>query len=71
MRRERWGLTAPFTINTMPEKTLKAFADHGNLDTTLTTNDGAAEVTLRQFAESGIDLDALAPNFKTMAQSRL
>ena len=44
----------------MPETTLKAFADHGNIDSTLTTDDGPAEVTLRQFAESGIDIDALA-----------
>ena len=54
------ALAVPFTVNTMPEKTLKAFADHGKIDTTLTTDDGPAEVTLRQFAESGIDVDALA-----------
>jgi transaldolase len=54
------ALAAPFTVNTMPEKTLKAFADHGKVDTTLTTDGGRAEVTLRQFAESGVDIDALA-----------
>jgi predicted PhzF superfamily epimerase YddE/YHI9 len=37
----------------MPAKTLKAFADHGKLDTILTTDGGDAEVTLRQFADSG------------------
>ena len=54
------ALAAPFTVNTMPEKTLKAFADHGQIDTCLTTDDGPGEVTLRQFAESGIGVDALA-----------
>ena len=54
------ALAVPFTINTMPEKTLKAFADHGKIDTVLTTDSGSAEVTLRQFAKSGIDIDALA-----------
>lgn len=54
------ALAVPFTVNTMPEKTLKAFADHGKIDSTLTTDDGPAEVTLRQFAEIGIDIDALA-----------
>jgi len=54
------ALAVPFTVNTMPEKTLKAFADHGKIDSNLTTDDGPAEVTLRQFAESGIDIDTVA-----------
>src|SRR4051812_26342110 len=54
------ALAVPFTVNTMPEKTLKAFADHGKIDTTLTTDGSAAEVTLRQFADRGIDIDVLA-----------
>ncbi|PYX41197.1 MAG: transaldolase [Acidobacteria bacterium] len=54
------ALAVPFTVNTMPEKTLKAFADHGQIDTRLTTVSGPADVTLRQFAECGIDIDALA-----------
>ena len=54
------ALAAPFTINTMPEKTLKAFAEQGKIDTTLTTDRSPAEITLKQFAESGIDIDALA-----------
>ena len=44
----------------MPEKTLKAFADHETIDFTLTTDGSPAEDTPRQFAESGIDVDALA-----------
>ena len=54
------ALAVPFTVNTMPDKTLKAFADHGKIDTTLTTNDDAADVTFRHLAGSGIDIDALA-----------
>jgi transaldolase len=54
------ALAVPFTVNTMPEKTLKAFADHVKIDSNLTTDDGPAEVTLRQFAESGIDVDTVA-----------
>jgi transaldolase len=54
------ALAVPFTVNTMPEETLKAFADHGKIDGTLTTDGDTAEVTLRQFSESGIDIDALA-----------
>jgi transaldolase len=54
------ALAVPFTVNTMPEKTLKAFADHGTVDITLTTDGGGAEGTLKQFAESGVDVNALA-----------
>jgi transaldolase len=43
----------------MPEKTLKAFADHGELGANLSAN-GGAEHTLTQFARSGIDIDILA-----------
>ena len=53
-------LAVPFTVNTMPEKTLKAFADHGKIDTALTSDGSTAEVTLRKFADSGINIDAVA-----------
>jgi hypothetical protein len=46
----------------MPAKTLKAFADHGKLDTILTTDGGDAEGTLRQFADSGVDIVRWPPN---------
>jgi transaldolase len=55
----------------MPAKTLKAFADHGKLDTILTTDGGDAEGTLRQFADSGVDIVRWPPNLRTMAPSRL
>jgi len=54
------ALAAPFTVNTMPEGTLKALADHGELDTILAADGGDCEEVLAQFAKAGIDIDALA-----------
>jgi transaldolase len=54
------ALAAPFTVNTMPEGTLKALADHGQLDTILPADGGDCEEVLTQFAKTGIDIDALA-----------
>jgi transaldolase len=54
------ALAAPFTVNTMPEATLKALADHGDLSTILPADGGECEEVLGQFAKAGIDVDALA-----------
>jgi transaldolase len=54
------ALAAPFTVNTMPEATLKALADHGSLDTILPAGGGDSEEMLEMFAKTGIDIDALA-----------
>ena len=54
------SLVAPFTVNTMPEGTLKSFADHGEIDPILPADGGRCEDTLAQFAKAGIDLVALA-----------
>jgi transaldolase len=54
------ALAAPFTVNTMPEGTLKALADHGELGTTLPVDGGDCEEVLARFAKAGIDVDALA-----------
>src|SRR3984885_6581456 len=54
------SLAAPFTVNTMPEATLKALADHGELGATLPPDGGDCEEVLAQFAKSGIDIDGLA-----------
>jgi transaldolase len=54
------ALAAPFTINTIPEATLKAFADHGELGAGLSDDSGDSEDILSQFAKSGIDIDTLA-----------
>ncbi len=54
------ALAAPFTVNTMPEGTLKALADHGALGGILTADGGDGEETLARFASAGVDVDALA-----------
>lgn len=54
------ALAAPDTINTVPEKTLLAFAEHGELSGVLPADDGDAEALLAEFARAGIDSDALA-----------
>jgi transaldolase len=54
------ALAAPLTVNTMPEGTLKAFADHGELGDLLPPDGGDAEAVLADFARAGIDVDALA-----------
>jgi transaldolase len=54
------ALAAPFTVNTMPEKTLLAFADHGDIGELLPQDGGDAAEVLAEFERAGIDLDALA-----------
>ena len=54
------ALAAPFTVNTMPEGTLKAFADHGEIGGIMAADGGDAEAVLANFAKAGIDIDALA-----------
>lgn len=54
------SLAAPHTVNTMPEKTLTALADHGEIGPMLPHDGGDAEEVLEQFTRSKIDLDALA-----------
>jgi transaldolase len=54
------ALAAPFTVNTMPEATLKALATHTELGELLPTDGGNCEEVLGEFAKSGIDVDALA-----------
>jgi transaldolase len=49
-------LIGPDVINTMPDHTLHAFADHGEVARTLDTDPDAAERTLEQAAAAGIDL---------------
>jgi transaldolase len=59
------ALAAPFTVNTMPEKTLLAVADHGEVGEPLPADGGDAEDTLRAFGDAGIDVDALAARLQT------
>jgi transaldolase len=54
------ALAAPDTINTLPEATLLAFADHGEVREVLPADGGDAEAVLARFAEAGVDVMALA-----------
>ena len=53
------ALAAPFTINTMPEATLKALAEHTQLGSILSADGGDCEEVLTRFGKSGVDVDAL------------
>jgi transaldolase len=54
------ALAAPHTINTMPEKTLLALADHGEIGAMLPHDGGDADEVLDRFTQAGVDLNALA-----------
>jgi transaldolase len=54
------AFASPFTVNTMPEPTLLAFADHGEIGELLPPDGGNAEQVLSEFGEAGIDVEALA-----------
>jgi transaldolase len=54
------SLAAPFTVNTMPEKTLKALAGHTELGSILPADGGNSEDVLAEFAAAGVDVKALA-----------
>ena len=54
------ALAAPFTINTMPENTLKMFADHGDVGELLAADGGDCERVLTSFTKAGVAVDALA-----------
>jgi transaldolase len=54
------AFASPLTVNTMPEPTLLAFADHGEIGDLFPPDGGNAEAVLREFQEAGIDVAALA-----------
>src|SRR5208283_2743100 len=54
------ALASPFTVNTMPEGTLKSFAEHGRLGTSLPADGGDCEDVLAQFSQAGINIKELA-----------
>jgi transaldolase len=54
------SLAAPFTVNTMPEGTLKALADHGDIGAALAADGGNAEEELARFAAAKVDVQALS-----------
>ena len=54
------GFASPFTVNTMPEGTLTAFADHGEVGDPVPADGGDAEEVLAEYDRAGIDVAALA-----------
>jgi transaldolase len=54
------GFASPFTVNTMPEPTLKAFADHGEVGDLIPADGGDADELLARFESAGVDVQALA-----------
>jgi transaldolase len=58
------ALAAPDTINTIPEKTLLAFADHGALGDVLSEDGGDAEKVIAAFAKAGVDDNTLAADLQ-------
>jgi transaldolase len=59
------ALAAPNTINTMPEETLIAFSEHGQLGGALPRNGGSCEQVLADFGKAGIDLGKLAEDLQS------
>ena len=54
------ALAAPFTVDTMPEGTLTAFADHGEVGDIMPADGGSSDAVLASFNTAGVDIDALA-----------
>jgi len=59
------ALAAPNTINTMPEGTLKAFADHGEIGDVMPADGGDSEQVLAEFTRAAVDIDGLAAQLQT------
>jgi transaldolase len=59
------GLITPFTVNTMPFKTIQAFADHGVVAPALPTDGGDSEAVLAAFEAAGVDVAALAAKLQS------
>jgi transaldolase len=58
-------LAAPLTVNTMPEKTLKAFAEHGEVGEVLPIDGGDSSALLAEFANEGIEVESLAAKLQS------
>ena len=54
------AFAAPLTVNTIPEATLKAFADHGEVGAPLPADGGDCESVIAAHSKAGVDVDALA-----------
>ena len=58
------GLAAPFTVNTIPEEALLAFADHGTVGSLLTADPAPARALLARFAAAGVDVEAVGQDLQ-------
>ena len=61
------ALAAPFTVNTIPDKTLLAFADHGSAGELMAADGGDSEEMIGKFVKAGIDCDKLATDLQREA----
>ena len=59
------ALAAPDTINTIPERTLLAFADHGKVGAPMAEDGGDCEAVLKKISKAGVDIDALAQRLQS------
>lgn len=59
------ALASPFTINTIPEATLHAFVDHGEVGDLMPADGGQSEATLAKFAKAGVNYDQLAASLQS------
>jgi transaldolase len=59
------ALGAPFTVNTVPDATLRAFYDHGHTPKAMPADGGDSDAALAEFAAAGVDLDGLAAKLQT------
>ncbi len=59
------ALAAPDTVNTMPEETVLAFADHGEVGEMVPPDGGDVDARLAAYEEAGIDVDALGAQLQT------
>ena len=59
------ALAAPNTVNTMPEETLRAFAEHGKVGSVMPRDGGECEQMLSSFTKAGVDLTKLAADLQS------
>ncbi len=62
------AFAAPQTVNTMPEATLLAFADHGEVRGVLAADGGDADAMLARIAQAGVDVDRLAADLQVQGR---
>ncbi len=63
------AFASPLTVNTMPEPTLQAFADHGTVGDLMAADGGNSEQVLAEFEQAGIDAAALAQRLQAEGKS--